>query len=87
MDGLCGLQRSFTPNLFRGQRAMMHIPASGGGEAFHPLFVIVHSCKASLLHICHIHGSSVTTFLIITGITDVKLQKGRRCAYVNLLQL
>lgn len=63
----------FPPNLFRGQRAMMHIPASSGGGAFHPLFVIVRSCKRSLLPICHIHGSSVAIFFIITWKIEVKL--------------
>lgn len=76
---------SFTPNLFRGQRAMMHIPESSSGEAFHPLFVIVHSCKQSLLRICHIHGSSVAIFFIITRILEVKLQK-EKIVYIHLLQ-
>lgn len=73
------------PNLFRGQRAMMHIPESSRGEAFHPLFVIVRSCKQSLLPICHIHGSSVTIFFIITRKIQVKLQKEKH-VYVHLLQ-
>lgn len=64
---------------------MMHIPESSSGEAFHPPFVIVHSCKQSLLPICHIHGSSVTIFFIITRKIEVKLQK-EKIACVRLLQ-
>lgn len=51
---LTGSSRVVQPNLFRGQRAMMHIPGSSRGEAFHPptthppapVFVIVRSCGA-----------------------------------------
>ena len=68
-----------TSNLLRGQRAMMHIPESSGGETFHPLFVIVHSCEESLLPICHIHGSSATIFFLITGKLEVKALEGKEC--------
>lgn len=71
----------FLPNLFRGQRAMMHIPESSSGETFHPLFVIVHSCKQSLLPICHIHGSSDAIFFINTRKIEVKLLQGRVFMY------
>lgn len=64
---------------------MMHIPESSSGEAFHPLFVIVHSCKQGLLHICHIHGSAAAIFFIIVRIIEVKHQKGK-IVYVHLLQ-
>lgn len=43
----------FPPNLFRGQRAMMHIPGSSSGEAFQPLFVIVHSCRQPAFYLSH----------------------------------
>ena len=51
--GLGQLGECFPPNLFRGQRAMMHIPESSRGEAFHPLFVTAPSCQQSASHLSH----------------------------------
>lgn len=79
------LMDGFPPNLFRGQRAMMHIPESSAGEAFHPLFVILPSREESLLYICLIYGSSVAIFVIITWMIELKLRE-ENCVHVRLLQ-
>lgn len=76
---------AFPPNLFRGQRAMMHIPESSAGEAFHPLLVILPSREESLLYICPIYRSSVAIFVIITWMIELKLRE-ENCVHVGFLQ-
>lgn len=48
------------------------------GEHSIPLFVIVHRCKQSLLSICHIHGSNITIFFMISGEKEGKPRQEKK---------